>query len=111
MAHLEARRRMLAAKGRPMTLRRQTSINPEVFVDLTVQGFDRSFQPQEITGGVRQGDRQVEILNDELAAASWPVLRGKVLRIVIDGATATVVDVFPLYEGASLIGHRLWVRG
>jgi len=110
-AHLDARRRTLGQMGRPMTLRRQLTVSPQTYADLTVQGFDRAFQPQEIQGGVRQGDRRVEILNDELAAAGWPALRGQVLRLVIDGTTVTVVDAFPLYEGATLIGHSLWCRG
>lgn len=128
---LATRRRMLAAKGRPMLLRR---IVPQVLgdlhpspTDLTVQGYSYPYTPDRIAEPVRQGDAQVQILNDEIVNASWPstlnfmtgvyisipgsTLPGADDFVVIDGLVWVIVGNSPCYDGAALIGHSLWVRG
>jgi hypothetical protein len=106
---LTARRRHLAAKGRPMTLRRQTANNPAVYTDLAVIGFLRSYRPQEMQGDVRQGDAEVALTNDELGAVGVaPRARDLIL---IDGRTWAIQNATPVYDGLALAGFTLWVRG
>lgn len=106
-AALAARRHMIRTRGRLMSLRREGA--SPLAVDL--MGFPRAYRPDEIEGGVVQGDQQVEILNDELAAAAWPSKPAHPDRLVIDGGTATVQGARPVYDGALLIGWSIWVRG
>lgn len=100
-----ARGRMLAARGRPMVLSRVNG--PSV----TVVGFARQYQPQELVGAVVQGDQRVEIGAAEIAAAGWPAPPARPDRLVIDGRSATVQGAVAVHEGAAVIGYSLWVRG
>lgn len=101
-----ARRRQLAAKGRPMVLSRLTPA-----LSVTLQGKDNAFAPDQLQGGVQQGDLQVEILLDELQAASWPDRPRSPDKLTIDGRTYTVRDATLVSEGPTPIGWTLWVRG
>jgi hypothetical protein len=106
--HGDNRRALLAARGRPMSLRRAAT--PAALV-VTVSGYPRAYNPGELTAGVQQGDVRVEILNDEVAAAGWPAPPRNPDRLVMDARTYTVMGAFPIYEGAAVIGWSLWVRG
>ena len=77
-------------------------------VSVTLMGFPRTYRPEEIQGGVQANDQQVEILNDEIAAAGWPVPPGNPDRLVIDGRTSTVKGARPIYDGPTLIGWSIW---
>jgi hypothetical protein len=106
---LETRRRMIRTRGRAMRLiRRATNGVPQQAVDLI--GFPRLYRPGEIEGSIQQGDQQVEVLNDEIAAAGFGApSTGQ--KLLLDGREATIQGSRPVYEGAAVIGHSLWVRG
>jgi hypothetical protein len=104
---LISRRRLLAQRGRPMVLRRPGT----PYIDVTVQGFKAAFSPEQITGGVQQGDCRVQILADEITAAAWPGPPKNKDSVVVDGRTWSVQGATPLYDGATLLGFSLWVRG
>jgi hypothetical protein len=106
---LETRRRMIRTRGRAMRLiRRASSGVPQQAVDLI--GFPRLYRPGEIEGSIQQGDQQVEILNDEIAAAGFGQ-PGTGQKLILDGREVTLQGSRPVYEGATVIGHSLWVRG
>lgn len=109
--HLPSRRRQIAAKGRAMVLQRQTGVSPVVWAQVQVRGVARGYRPEQLTGDIRQGDQNVSILNDEIAAAGWPGPPKARDSIIIDGRTWAVEGAYPVYEGDLLIGHDLWVRG
>ncbi|MFC4169609.1 hypothetical protein [Teichococcus aestuarii] len=92
-----------------MTLiRRASAGQPQRNVVLT--GFARPFRPGEVEGPIQQGDQQVEILHDEIAAAEWPWPPR--LHDALDmGRQVTLQAATPIYDGAALAGWSLWVRG
>jgi hypothetical protein len=105
-AQAQARRRQIAGKGRPMALRRIGE------PDLPLIGFLRDYQPQELLGGVQQGDVRVEILAEEIAAAGWTTPPAKPDRLVVDGRSYAIqAAARPVHEGADLIGWSIWARG
>lgn len=109
--HLGTRRRLVNGKGRSVKLRRQTVARPPTFASVTVTAFVYAYRPDKITGDLKQGDVRCEILNDEIAAAAWPG-PPKIGDSLIDGAnTLTLIGAFPLYDGATLLGHTLIARG
>lgn len=77
---------------------------------LTVQGFLGLFQPDQLAAPRVQGDGQVQITNDEIAAASWPD-PDTGTHVTIDGAVWSVLGATPRFDGAARIGWTLWVRG
>ena len=100
---------MIRSRGRTMTLRRERKGGAPV--EVTLIGFPRAYRPEEIQGGVQATDQQVEILNDEIAAAGWPAPPANPDRLVIDGRTSTVKGARPVYAGAELLGWSIWVTG
>lgn len=107
---LLSRRYEITKRARPMTLRRMTS-TPNVYISITVAGVKWSYRPDQLVGGVLQGDAQVEILNDEIFLKSWPGPPRRGDTMVIDGRTWTVQGNDALYEDVNPIGHSVWVRG
>jgi len=67
----EARRRALARRGRPMTLRRLVS-PPATLVSAAVTGFSADYAPDDLAPPLVQGDRRLEILHADLVAAGFP---------------------------------------
>ena len=104
-----ARQRLLAARGRPMTLHRISVDAPPVTV--TVVGTLRLFNPQDLTGAVKQGDARIEIGHDEIAAASWPLPPSSPDQVLVDGQTYSVQGAMPVCDGPTIIGWSLHVRG
>ncbi|MDQ1081443.1 hypothetical protein [Pseudoroseomonas cervicalis] len=106
MSHrLATRRRQIRARGRTMLLARPDG--PAV----SLVGYLHAYGADEMTGGVQQGDGQVETLNDEIAAAEWPAPPSRPDRITIGGQRWTVQGAWPVYDGELLIGWKIWVRG
>lgn len=92
-------------------LRRQTVGRPPTFSSVTVVAFIYAYRPDQIKGDLKQGDVRCEILNDEIAAASWPG-PPKTGDSLIDGTnTLNLIGAFPLYDGTTLLGHTLMARG
>lgn len=108
---LSSWRRLIAIKGRPMTLRRQTATSPAVFSDVTVRAAAVAYQPEAIAGDLKMGDLRVSILNDEIAAASWPGPPRARDQMTIDGKTYVLQAATPRYDGETLVGFTIWVRG
>lgn len=101
----DARRRQLARKGRQMTLARLNG--PSV----SLIGYARDYRPEELVGGIAQGDVRVEIGADEIAAASWPAPPRKTDRVTVDGRTYTIQGASAVYDGPTLAGYSIWARG
>ena len=67
----EARRRALARRGRPMTLRRLVTA-PTTYATATVTGFSADYAPDDLAPPLLQGDRRLEILHADLVTAGFP---------------------------------------
>jgi hypothetical protein len=101
---------MLERRGRNLVLRRRVGTTT-TFREVSPRGYWRGYKPQELVGGITQGDQEVVIGNAEIAAESWPgpPKRGDI--VVLDGLQATVQAATPMYDSAAVIAHILWVRG
>jgi hypothetical protein len=97
--HLAVRQRMIARKGRAVTLRH----GGLTFTDTATRAFVHAFSPREITEGLKQGDQRVEILADVT-----PVVGDKLL---IGGKAFNVLGAGAIYDGDTLLGYSLLVRG
>jgi len=109
-----SRRRLIAQKGRPMQLLRPADDSPPT--PITVLGYTHFYRPEDTNLRVRavaeaeQADTLVEILNDEIAAASFPP-PDQDAQIVIDGQYWQLLAANPLYDASELIGWTLYLRG
>jgi hypothetical protein len=112
MGHLlNARRRQILAKGRRMVLRRLPS-SGVAQQEVVLLGFSHGAEAGEVDGPIQPGDLIIETLHDEIAASDWPAPPAKPDRI-IDGGQQLAVQGRgrPIYEGGTVIGWRIWVRG
>lgn len=96
----------LRRAGRQMSLKRRVGTT-SAFTECTVYGRARFYQPQELTGQVVQGDRKIRVSQRDIAAASWPGPPKK--GDFLDGAAVQGAE--HLYEGETLVGFVVWVRG
>jgi hypothetical protein len=79
-------------------------------IEVIVQGYSHQYNPDQLTGGVQQGDQRVEILADEVNLVGWPAPPARLDRLVMD-RTVAIQGVTPVYDGSVLVGWSLWVRG
>lgn len=101
---------MLQRRGRDLTLRRRIGTTNS-FTDCAPRGVKRGYRPEELVGGIVQGDSEIIIGNAEISAASWPGPPRKGDLAVMDGVTSTVQAATPFHDGAVPIAFILWVRG
>jgi len=110
-AYAASRRRRILATGQPMTLRRQTGVNPATYADVVLTGVFWAYTPERITGGVQQGDATVSITSDEIATAGWPAPPRARDLVIAEGRTWSVVGASPVSIGSAVLGYSIWIRG
>ncbi|MGC2853952.1 hypothetical protein ACM64Y_00620 [Novispirillum sp. DQ9] len=96
---------LIAAKGEGCTLKRTGQ------PDLSVRAFVRGYKPEELVGGLIQGDREARISDAEIAAAAWPGPPRKGDLLVIGGKTAAVQGCDTRKVGGVAYMHVMTVRG
>lgn len=101
--------RQLAAHGEDVVLRRFTGIGQaRTFTDATVRALVRDYRPDEIVGGIAQGDTEVALSPTGVLAGGLPK-RGD--QVVIDGGVRTVQGAPPLRISGTVVRINLQVRG
>lgn len=109
--HGAARRNMIGAHGRTMTLRRPLTVNPATYQDVVLLGFTRAYRPEQMPGDVRQGDQMCAICANEITAAGWPAPPRPRDLILVDGRSWAVLGAQTIADGAEILGWDLWIRG
>lgn len=93
---------MLKRRGRPMMLRRRVGTTA-TFTEAVMVGISRKYLPEELVGGLIQGDREI-IIGTDTEAIGEPK-KGD----TVDGGTVQFVDV--KYDVSTVIAYILTVRG
>ncbi|MDQ0305332.1 hypothetical protein [Ancylobacter polymorphus] len=118
---LSALDRALAAHGQNATLRRYTGTGPSrTASDVTVRVRLDDYRPEELVGGIIQGDSRVILSPSQIIAASWggtpadgtdgrvPVKND---QIIVAGRARIVQAPVPFYIDGQLVRIELQVRG
>lgn len=100
----------LARIGEPMTLRRRQGTTG-TFTVVSVAGVLRDFEPDELSGSIRQGDAEITIAHKPLDAAGWPAPPRNGDFIDVAGRTWAVQGALPKSMGGVMAAWVLWVRG
>jgi hypothetical protein len=90
--------------GKPATLRRVAG--PGRFVSVTLKAVWRGYRPQELAGGIVQGDREVRIGNAEITACKWPGPPWRGDQMILEGRTFTVMVADTPTWGRESCPHR-----
>ena len=100
---------MIDRYGEQVTLRRLTHGIP---FDVTVKARVQGYSPDELVGGIAQGDRMVIISNREIAERQWPGPPKQGDQIIIRGKTATLqAAAATVVVGGVTVMHTMQVRG
>lgn len=102
--------RQIAAHGQPVTLRRMvTNGDP---VDLAAAAFVRGYKPEELIGGVAQGDTMVTLSPSALVGSAFAAnLPRRNDKLVVEGRLRNVEMADPVRLSGTLVRLNLQVRG
>lgn len=99
--------RMLAEDGEDVRVRLRTDLVGEGVV---VRAFVRGYRPDELAGGVQQGDREAIISPTGVTAAGLQGLeRG--MKIFVGGRITNVEFANPVRQRGEIVRWNLWLRG
>jgi hypothetical protein len=105
--------RLVQRHGETVILRSLASL--PAGVDVAVKARVTGFQPAELVGDIKQGDRRVVISHAEIAALPWPSSPAQAPklgdRMIIGGKTVTIMAVDTRKIGDEIAGHWIVVRG
>lgn len=112
----------LREAGQTVTLRRLVGTTSQTPYDIVLPAHVRGYAPNEIVGGIRQGDSKVIVSPSPIAAAGWPgagsATDGTDARmprmgdkVITQGRTRNVEAAVPIYAADTLVRIELQVRG
>jgi hypothetical protein len=96
-------------RGEEITVRRLSPLT-----NITARAFVTGYLPEELVGGVNQGDRKVIVSAEDLEAKGFPLpLKPGVDKVMVRGRLMSIEDVddSTLRVAGELIAYRLRVRG
>jgi hypothetical protein len=109
---LAGRRRQILRNGKIGVLQRPNAdtVSDPISVSLKVFKLPYVRRPTGQEEG-NPNDGQAETLADEMTSAGWPVppLAGD--QLVFDNRTWIVIRSDAVYEGETVIGYSMWIRG
>lgn len=103
--------RFLAQNSETVKLRRPSGKG--IFIDVVVLARVTLYRPEQLVGGIIQGDRNVIIGNAEIAEAHWPGPPRVGDFILLDGGktTLTIRSSDPGQLDGVIVRHDIQARG
>lgn len=98
--------RQIAAHGQNAKLER---LSPAALGDVRV--FFRGYRPEELFGGIQQGDSTAILSPTSLKASGLPGLPAVNWKLTISGRKRNVQAVEPVEMDGVLVRVNLWLRG
>src|ERR1700743_199076 len=95
----QALKNFLDRNGEDVILRRLTGRG--FYIDVTVRARINDYRPEEMAGGIVQGDQKCIISNTEITAAQWPgpprvgdviIRNGGTLSAMVKSAASSTLD-------------------
>lgn len=122
LSHINALDRGLSARGEDVVLRRISGSGASITnTDVTCRAVVRGYRPEELGGGIAQGDSQVILSPSEIRASGWPDPGGspsdaaslprKGDKLIVKGRMRTIEAVAPIQVAGELVRIDLQVRG
>lgn len=97
--------------GQPVTLKRRVGTT-STFTTATVPGKVHHYRPDELIGGIVQGDRRVTVAPSSLVGTDWEGLTPRKGDFVeIDGQQAAVQGCEVRYVAGEAARYEIWIRG
>ncbi len=106
----------LATVGEDIVLRRVTGEDPNTTnVDVICRAVVRTFEPEELVGGIAQTVSRIIVSPSAIEAAGWPGSGPNIPRrldqVIIAGRVRDIEAVDPIHVGGRLVRIELRVLG
>ena len=122
LSHINALDRGLTARGEDVILRRISGSGPSATsIEEVCRAVGRGYPPEELVGGIAQGDSQVILSPSEIRVSGWPDLGGspsgtaslprKGDKLIVQGRVRTIEAAAPIQVAGELVRIDLQVRG
>lgn len=99
--------RMLAGDGEDVRIRPRGDL---VGDGVVVRAFVRGYRPDELAGGVQQGDSEAIISPTGLAAAGLPKLERQ-MKLKVGDRWTNIEFANPVRQGGMIVRWNCWIRG
>jgi hypothetical protein len=112
--------RSLVRRGEDAVIRRAIGTSPATYAECPIRILFRGYRPQELAGGVQQGDSLAIVSPSSLLAISPTVWPGKATgtlvpkaldQITVQGRLRSVIACAAFYENAELVRLEIQCRG
>lgn len=110
--NLDATAAFLEQNGEAIAIRRITG--PRTWMEVLCKARVSAYQPDEMLGGIVQGDRKVILSNREIEDAKWPGpprVGDQVILLDQAGLSARVTAAFSSGAFGETARHTLTIRG
>lgn len=101
--------RQIAKDGQTVLLRKGNAANGDA--DKPVRAFVRGYQPEELSGGIQQGDSTMVISPTGLAASGFQGDIKRLDKAVIGGRLRNIEIANPIRMNDIIVRIECWVRG
>lgn len=98
--------------GESVAIRRLTG--PGIFFEVITKARIMDYSPDEMVGGIVQGDRKMIVANRDMENAQWPFpvrVGDQVILLDQNNATAMVRAAYPSSVNGQIVRHTLQIRG
>lgn len=101
--------RQIARHGQTVLLRKGSAANGDA--DKPIRAFVRGYDPEELSGGIQQGDSTMILSPTALAASGFAGPIKRLDRVTIAGRLRTIEVANPVTMDDQVVRIECWVRG
>jgi hypothetical protein len=99
----------IARNGQTVMLRKGNAANGDA--DKPVRAFVRGYQPEELSGGIQQGDSTMVLSPTALAASGFAGPLKRLDRVTIAGKMQIIQVANPVMLNDQIVRIECWLRG
>jgi hypothetical protein len=99
----------IAKNGQTVLLRKGNAANGDA--DKPVRAFVRGYQPEELSGGIQQGDSTMIVSPTALAASGFAGPLRRLDRVTVAGKIQIIQVANPVMIGDQVVRWEFWLRG
>jgi hypothetical protein len=101
--------RQIANRGQTVMLRKASAANGAG--DVSVRAFVRGYQPEELSGGIQQGDSTMIVSPTALAASGFVGALKRLDRVTVAGKMQIIQVANPVMMDDTIVRWEFWLRG
>jgi hypothetical protein len=101
--------RQIMAHGQTVSLRKKAALDASQ--DKPMQAFVRGYKPDELSGGINQGDSTMVFSPTQLTASGYAGAPARLDKVTIAGRLRNIEVANPVEIQGVIVRWECWVRG